>query len=165
MSQLSQRAAGPNHRLVELGVALVTGAFAVIVIVGSYRIGIGWDVDGPMAGFFPFYVGLLILLASIVNFLQVWPAPDGKVFAEWGQLRQVAFVVIPTAVYVALIPFIGIYVASALLIAVFMLWFGRYGVATTAMVAIGVPIATFLVFEKWFLVPLPKGPLEALFGF
>ena len=32
-------------------------------------------------------------------------------------------------------------------------------------VGIGVPLALFLMFERWFLVPLPKGPLEALLGF
>jgi hypothetical protein len=165
MSQSSQRALGPNHRRVELGVAIATGVFAAIVIGGSYGVGIGWDVDGPMAGFFPFYVGTLILLASIVNFIQIWVQSGEGLFAEWGQLRQVSLVVIPTAIYVAIIPYTGIYLASALLIAVFMRWLGRYGPAMIAVMAIGMPIATFLVFEKWFLVPLPKGPIENLLGF
>jgi hypothetical protein len=37
--------------------------------------------------------------------------------------------------------------------------------ALTTAVALGVPLAFFLVFERWFLVSLPKGPLEAFFGF
>ena len=42
---------------------------------------------------------------------------------------------------------------------------GRYGWLLTAAVSVGVPLVFFLVFERWFLVPLPKGPLEAMFGF
>jgi hypothetical protein len=157
--------AGPSHRTVEIAVAVITGIFALVVIWGSYQIGIGWDVDGPRAGFFPFYVALLILAASIVNFgaaLNVDPRPD---FATWPQLRQVGLVLLPSAIYVALIPFLGLYVMSVLLIAFFMYWLGRYGPGMIAAVALGVPIATFFVFEKWFLVPLPKGPVESLFGY
>jgi hypothetical protein len=89
----------------------------------------------------------------------------GQLFAEWGQLRQVLSVLVPTIVYVALVPYIGIYVASALLIAFFMRVFGRYGWIVTAAVSVAVPILTFLMFESWFLVPLPKGPLESMLGF
>jgi hypothetical protein len=72
---------------------------------------------------------------------------------------------VPTAIYVALIPWIGIYVASMLLIAVFMRWLGRYGWGMIAAIAVGVPVVTFIIFEKWFLVPLPKGLIEELLGF
>lgn len=158
--------AGPVHRSVEIGVAVASAIFALIVISGSYRVGMDWASDGPRAGFFPFYIGLLILVAAIVNLLNAWNDGDrSSLFAEWGQLRQVAFVVVPTVIYVALIPWIGIYVASVLLIAVFMHWLGRYGWEKVAAISIGVPIATFWVFERWFLVPLPKGPLETWLGY
>jgi hypothetical protein len=165
MSSSEQRAAGPAQRSVEIGVVIATAIFAAIVIYGSLRAGIGWGAEGPMAGFFPFYVGIIIAVASAANLMQVWPTSQRPRFAEWGQLRQVALVLIPTIVYVALIPPAGIYVSSALLIAFFMKWLGRYGAGMTAAVAIGVPLATFLVFERWFLVPLPKGPLEAALGY
>jgi hypothetical protein len=74
-------------------------------------------------------------------------------------------VVVPTTIYVALIPYIGIYVASALLIAAFMVWLGKYRVVVAIPVAIVVPLLTFFMFEIWFLVPLPKGPLEKLLGY
>ena len=90
---------------------------------------------------------------------------DGELFAAWSQLRRVMAVVIPTAVYVFAIPYLGIYVASTLLIAVFMRWLGRYPWHTVAAVAIGMPILTFFLFEIWFLVPLPKGPLEHQLGY
>ena len=157
---------GPSQRAVEVGVALATIAFAVIIIVGSLQAGIDWGAEGPKAGFFPFYIGLVILGASIVNLVQVWSAPAGeRRFAEWGQLGQVISIAVPTAVYVAVIPFIGIYVASAALIALFMVWLGGYGWAYVVPISIGVPLVNFLIFEKWFIVALPKGPVENLLGF
>ncbi len=91
--------------------------------------------------------------------------PRSELFAEWGQLRQVLWVVIPTAIYVGIIPWIGIYVSSTLLVAFFMRRLGNYGWALIAAIALGVPLVVFLVFERWFLVPLPKGPIEAFLGF
>ena len=158
--------AGPTHRSVEIGVAVAIAAFALLIIVGSLQVGIGWGAEGPKAGFFPFYVGLLILISSIVNFVRIAPeTSDRQLFADWGQLRKVMSVLVPTTIYVALIPWLGIYVASILLIAVFMRWLGRYDWSLIAAISLGVPLVTFLIFERWFLLPLPKGPIEEYFGF
>jgi putative tricarboxylic transport membrane protein len=168
MTEHSQDAggAGPSHRSVEIGVAAATTVFALVIIAGSIQAGIGWGAEGPKAGFFPFYVGLMILVSSVINFIGVMLAgSDGRLFADWGQLKQVMSVLVPTTVYVALVPWIGIYIASILLIAVFMRWLGRYDWSMVAAVSVGVPLVTFVIFEKWFLVPLPKGPIEASLGF
>ena len=157
--------AGPSRRGVETGVAIATAIFAVIVIVGSLQAGIDWGVEGPRAGFFPFYVGIAILIASVVNLFYARAESAEDRFADWGQLRQVLSVVVPAAIYVAIIPWLGIYVSSFLLIAFFMRRLGNYGWHLIAAVAIGVPVLTFVVFERWFLVPLPKGPVEAWLGF
>ncbi len=160
------RATGPSHRSVEMGVSVAMAVFALIVIAGSLQVGIGWGAEGPKAGFVPFYVGLLILGSSLVNFgTLVAERSDRRLFAEWGQLGKVMSVLVPTAVYVALVPWIGIYAASTLLIALFMRWLGHYGWGLVAAISLGVPLVTFVVFEKWFLVPLPKGPIEAFLGF
>ena len=155
---------GPSHRLVEIGVAVAMALFALIVIAGSTAAGIGWGAEGPKAGFFPFYVGLIILGSSLFNFAQIVLRPSTRLFADWGQLRLVLSVLIPSIVYVALVPALGIYLASMMLIAVFMRWLGQYGWSLIATIAVGVPVAFFVVFERWFLVPLPKGPIENLLG-
>ena len=149
----------------ELGVALLLMALALLVIADSLRVGIGWADDGPRAGYFPFYIGLTLLASSgWVALRQLLHWRRQQVFAQRQQLRRVGSVLLPMGVYVGLIALLGIYVPSALLIAYFMLRHGRHGVALTAGVALGVPLVFFVVFERWFLVPLPKGPLEALFG-
>lgn len=168
MSEMTHKAGGtgPSHRAVEVGVALFIAALGVIAVVGSMQIGSGWGADGPQAGFFPFYIGLIIVIACAVNLTKIFMTPDdGELFANWTQLRQVASVVVPTAVYVFAIPQIGIYVASALLIAVFMRWIGHYRWSVVAAVSVVVPIFTFFMFEIWFLVPLPKGVVERMLGF
>jgi putative tricarboxylic transport membrane protein len=157
---------GPSHRAVEIGVAAAIVIFGVIAVIGSLQVGVDWGAEGPKAGFFPFYVGLLIIGSGLVNLYQaVMGHFGGGLFANWSQLRQVMSVVVPTAVYVALIPWIGIYVTSAGLIGLFMRWFGRYGWTLVLAISIGVPLVTFVVFERWFLVPLPKGPIEEYLGF
>jgi len=158
--------AGPSHRGVEIGVAVAMAILALIGIYGSIKVGIGWGAEGPRAGFFPFYVSLAVLISCAVNLAKVvLSADDGRLFAEWGQIRQVLAVVVPTAIYVAAIPFLGIYVASALLIIAFMKWLGNYNWLISIAVGVIVPILTFLMFEVWFLVPLPKGPLENFLGY
>ena len=157
---------GPSHRSVEAGVAVAVGVLGLITVIGSLRVGVGWGDEGPKAGFFPFYIGLIIIISSVVNLVQLFAAVnDNAVFATWGQINKVLSVVIPTAIYVSIIPYSGIYVASALLIGLFMMWLGKYRAIVAVPTAIAVPIFFFVTFERWFLVPLPKGPLEKLLGF
>ena len=151
----------------ELVVALGLMVLAALVISDSLRVGIGWADDGPKAGYFPFYIGLLLLLSSgwvaVTTLLQWRKLTASFVGREaWSGVVAVAW---PTLIYVGLIGFTGIYAASVLLIAYFMRRHGRYGWPLTALVSVAVMLAFFLVFERWFLVPLPKGPIEALLGF
>ena len=155
---------GPGQRAVEMGVALFMLALGAIAMIGSLQVGIGWGAEGPKSGFFPFWVGLIVVLASARNAWRALAISRSRLFAEWDQIAQVRKVVIPMAIYVALVPFLGIYVASALLIAGFMRWLGRYGWVLTLAVAILLPILIYVTFEDWFLVPLPKGPLEDWLG-
>ena len=112
---------GPSHRGVEIGVAAFMALLALIGIYGSLKVGIGWGAEGPKAGFFPFYVNLAVIIACAVNLAKVLASADeGELFAGWDQLKLVLAVVIPTAIYVAAIPYLGIYVASTILIVAFI---------------------------------------------
>ena len=151
----------------EAGVAALLLVIALLVIKDSLRVGIGWGDDGPRSGYFPFYIGLLLLGASgfvLVTQLLRWRRTTA-VFAERAQIAMVIAVLVPMVVYTGAIFLLGIYVASLLLIAYFMRRYGRYGWGLTAAVGFGVPLVFFAIFERWFLVPLPKGPLERLLGF
>jgi hypothetical protein len=157
---------GPSHRTVEIAVGGVIALIAIIGMYGSVKVGIGWGAEGPQAGFFPFYVSAIVLIACGVNVGAALREVDtGKLFAKWEELGKVTSVVVPTAIYAALVPYLGLYVASAMLIAVFMYWFGKYKLPVVIGVALAVPLLTFFMFEIWFLVPLPKGPLERFLGY
>lgn len=164
MTTNNPEAAGPGHKAVEAGIAVLIALFGVVVIIGSVKAGINWGAEGPRAGFFPFYVGICIVVASAVNLWHVLRQENHALFAEWGQLRRVMSVVIPTAIYVGAIPFTGLYVASIIFIGWFMRWLGKYSWLTVTAVAFGMPIVTYFIFERWFLVPLPKGPIEEWLG-
>jgi hypothetical protein len=163
-SSQSPGSPGPRQRTVESAAAVLVGALGVITMVGSLKVGIGWAAEGPQSGFFPFWVGAIIVLASAINLVRARAVSPTRLFAEWSQIAQVRKVVIPLAVYVAAVPFLGIYLSSALLIAGFMRWIGRYGWLLTLTISIVLPIVIYVTFEKWFLVPLPKGPIEDWLG-
>ncbi|GLK73095.1 tripartite tricarboxylate transporter TctB family protein [Ancylobacter dichloromethanicus] len=155
--------AGPKQRAVEIGTALLTLGFGLIVLYGSVAVGAGWD-GGPQAGFFPFYVALILCGCSLLNLVSGLREAREPVFAEYGQLRQVLKVLIPACIYVALVPSFGIYFPSVLLILVFMIWLGHYKWPLAIAVALGVPAFFYITLERWFLIPLPKGPIEAMLG-
>jgi putative tricarboxylic transport membrane protein len=155
---------GPRQHLVEVGVAAFMVLLGIITVIGSLQVGIGWGAEGPKSGFFPFWIGLIIVVTSVYNLVRACTHGSRKLFATWFELTQVLKVVVPLTIYVGLIPWLGIYLASALLIAGFMRWIGRYGWLLIAAVSIGLPVLTYVTFEMWFLVPLPKGPLEEWLG-
>lgn len=151
----------------EIAVALLFLLVAALVIYDSHRIGFGWAAEGPQSGYFPFYIGVIIAVAAAVNLLRALLSadPGRKAFVERAQFRAVLSVLMPAVIYVGAIYFVGIYVASALFIAIFMRWLGRFSWTKLAAVSLTVPVCLFLMFEVWFLVPLPKGPLEAMLGY
>jgi putative tricarboxylic transport membrane protein len=154
-------------RVMELVVAGAFMVLASVVMYDSAYVGIGWAFDGPEAGYFPFYIGLIMFLASAVTVAVnlVGRNANTSNFVERSALRLVAQVLAPTAVYAGVMYFLGIYVASAIYICFFMMWLGRYSIRKAAPVAIAIPLILFWLFEIAFLIPLPKGPLEAAFGF
>ena len=160
-------------RTMDMAVALLLLIGSAIVILDCVRLGFGWQSDGPAPGFFPFWIAIVLSGASLVN---LWSAIGNKVADEETFVSKLAFsrvlaVLIPTFIYILAIgglsigpvsvPGLGIYIASALFIAGFMIVIGKDAPLKSMAVGIGVPFAMFWMFEKWFLVALPKGP----FGF
>jgi hypothetical protein len=157
-----------STRTMDIVVALVMLAAAAVVISDSIRLGIGWlENEGPRAGYFPFYIGAILAVASVINLLRAVLDTKGaqKTFTTVPAIRQVLAVLIPLLVYVAAVAFIGIYVASAIYVTLFMWYFGKYPIWRGAFIGMALSFAFFMMFEIWFLVPLPKGPLETWLGY
>ncbi|MGH8621761.1 MAG: tripartite tricarboxylate transporter TctB family protein [Burkholderiales bacterium] len=158
---------GARTVVFDLVVAVVVFTLGAIVGYDSYRLGASWGSDGPQAGYFPFYIGLLICICSAVVFVQsfVRLGTDRKVFVTAGQFRQVLVILLPSAAYVFGVWLIGIYVSSLLFITLFMRIAGRYSWLRSTVVGLAVSVSAFVLFEIWFKIPLPKGPVERLLGF
>ena len=166
-----------TNRTAEIVVALLLLGASAVVIFDSTRLGFNWrDGEGPAPGYFPFYVALILGLSSLVNLVSALRGfGAGEIFVSARPFGRVLAVLIPSIIYVGLIggvslggidlPGLGIYVASAIFILAFMLVIGRENPLKAVAVSAGVPLALFFMFEKWFLVPLPKGPLEAFLGY
>lgn len=165
MDNGTDRSAASN-RAVEIGLAAVILIFGLVVVVDSYRLGAKWGDDGPLPGYFPFYVGLLICISSgMVLFRAIRNrALAEESFVSRGELKKILVVLVPSIIYVAVIAYLGFYVSSILFIAYFMRSLGKYSWLMVVSVPVGVIVAFFLTFEIWFSVPLPKGPLEAALG-
>jgi putative tricarboxylic transport membrane protein len=167
MTEGQQVRAAFRQKSAELAVAALFFVLGAIVITDSVRLGFGWqEVHGPRPGYFPFYIGLILCVASLVNAGRalLLRGADDKTFVEVGQLKLVLSVLVPTAVFAGLVTWIGIYVSAVLFIGFFMRWLGKYPWWKVALVSLGTAVVLYLVFEKWFKVPLPKGPLENLLG-
>jgi putative tricarboxylic transport membrane protein len=158
-----------SNRTMNMVVALALMAVAQVVMISSYRLGAGWAKDvGPDSGYFPFYIALFLFVSSGVTLLQnlLARAPDGGGgFIARGELKMVLQVLVPMTVFVVLAIYIGIYISMALFIGFFMFWHGRYPIYKTVPIALTVPVVLFIIFEIWFLVPLPKGPFETWLGY
>jgi len=131
-------------------------------IVEAVRLGSGWGPAGPRAGFFPFWLSLILGVCSVmilVKAIRMDPAREGekKPFVTKTQLQPVLAVFLPMAAAVLLIEVIGFYLMSALYLAFFMRWMGRHSWPAVFAISLLFPVATFLILERWFLIPMPKG--------
>lgn len=158
---------GARTVVVDLVVAAAIFAFGALLVYDSNRLGSGWGIEGPQAGYFPFYIGLLICVSSVVVFVQglVRLKSDRKIFVSIPQFKQVLIILVPSTAYVLGVQLIGIYISSAVFIGLFMKIFGKYSWLRSVTVGLAVSVIAFLMFEIWFTIPLPKGPLEELIGY
>lgn len=156
-----------SNRTMNIVVALLLMAAAVVVMISSYELGSGWAPGlGPDSGYFPFYIGLFLFAAggyTLVEYLRLGSPGGGFIYR--GQLNTVLQVLIPATIFVVLSIYIGIYISMVLFIGFFMFWHGKYSPLKILPVVIVVPVVLFVIFEVWFLVPLPKGPVEAWLGY
>lgn len=157
-----------SHRTLDIAVAIFFLIVAAIVMTDSLRLGISWKPnEGPQPGLFPFYIVMAMGIASLINLAHALPdtAEGEKVATTVPGLKRMAAIFVPAVVFVLATNYIGIYVSAAIYIGAFMVFFGKFAVWKALAVSLGIAIVNFMMFEVWFLVPLPKGPLETTLGY
>jgi putative tricarboxylic transport membrane protein len=156
-----------DSRSVEMVVCLLLLALAVLLGWDNWRTGIGWDSTGPQAGYFPFYLSIILGLASLYGVTRTLLARKeaAETFVTRAQLRRVMAVFVPTLLFCLATQFLGLYVASFLLIAGFMRLIGKIAWWKSLLTALVFTGLMFVTFDIAFDVIMPKGPLEAAFGY
>ncbi len=156
-----------GRRPVETATLAIVLAFAALMAWDNWRTGIAWESTGPRAGYFPFYVSVILggacLFGLVTEFIKRG-TPDA-VFVRRNQFRRVLQVFVPTLLYVAAVQWLGLYVASFILIAGFMIWVGNLKPWIAIVTALVFTVAMFLTFEVAFDVIMPKGPIERVLGY
>lgn len=150
--------------VVEAAVAALLLVLALVVTQASLKLGAGWTSDGPGSGYFPFYVGVILAIASAGTLYQalLGKKRNTSIFVDGEQLRRVLVVLVPALVFVGAIALVGIYVASAVYIAAFMIFLGKFGWVRSVVIGVVTSALFFLMFEVWFKVPLYKGSFDPL---
>ena len=154
-------------RVVDITVSLLLIALAATLGYDNWRTGIAWDSTGPQAGYFPFYLAVILAGASLYGLIAALLSPKeaAETFVTRAQLRRVMAVFVPTLLFCLVTQFLGLYVASFLLIAGFMRVVGRIALWKSLLTAFVFTAAMFVTFDIAFDVIMPKGPLEAAFGY
>ena len=155
-----------TRRAVDVVVSFLLLALAALLGFDNWRTGMGWDATGPQAGYFPFYLSVILAAASVFGIGKEFLArmQAREIFVTRAQLRRVLQVFVPTLLFCLLMQWLGLYVASFLLIAGFMAFIGRIALWKSLLTALLFSVIMFTVFDIGFDVIMPKGPLEALFG-
>ena len=156
-----------SKRAVDVAVSLVLLALAGLLGFDNWRTGAGWDSTGPQAGYFPFYLSIILAAAALYGLVKELLARKkeaGETFVAAEQFKRVLQVFVPTLVFCIVTQWLGVYVASFLLIVGFMIWIGRIAAWKSILTALVFSAAMFVTFDIAFDVIMPKGPVEALFG-
>src|SRR4051812_47568113 len=156
-----------SSRVVDVAVSLLLLGLAFVLGLDNWRTGISWDSAGPQAGYFPFYLSVILAAACIYGLVKEWVGrgvPSAP-FVTRDQLRRVLQVLAPTVAFCFLTQWLGLYVASFLLVTGFMATIGRIAVWKSVVTGLVFSLAMFVTFQIFFDVIMPKGPLEALLGY
>lgn len=155
-----------NNRTVEMVVMALLFGLAVVLGLDNWRTGASWDETGPQAGYFPFYLSVILGGAALYGLASVaMKRSEGlETFVTRAQLRRVLQVFVPTLLFCFAMQWLGLYVASFLLIAGFMAIIGKIAWWKSLLTAFIFVAIMFVTFDVAFDVIMPKGPLEAAFG-
>lgn len=156
-----------RHTL-EVATAVAVVAAAGLTLFGSAGLDTGWGPGGPQSGYFPFRLGLILLVVGLLLLAQAWrerAARSQEVFASAEQLRRSAALFVPTTLLVLAMPWLGVYLSGAVFLTAMARRHGHFGWLRSVGLGVGAMGVFFGVFELWFNVPLVKGPLETWMGY
>jgi len=150
----------------QMGAALGTLLFGAAIVFGAIEYEVGWGERGPEPGYFPFWMGLLIMAGSLGTLIEtiVKRAANTGAALTWAQGRRVVSFVWPILAFLVVTNLLGLYVAMVLYLFTVMVMHGAYRALPALAVSVGTAVTFYILFDKWLMVPLMKGPIEAWLG-
>src|SRR6476661_7980772 len=99
-----QSPAVTSTRTVDIVVSLILIALAALLAFDNRRTGMSWDATGPQAGYFPFYLSLILGAASVYGIFKELAArrTASEAFVRHEQVRRVLQVLLPTIAFCVL---------------------------------------------------------------
>lgn len=148
-------------RKADIWVSILFILVGIVVVIDSIRLGFMWGRTGPESGFFPFYLGVGVIIASSIVLIKAVKEyvkqGEGKPLMPPGALKPILWVIIPSTAMVVITELVGLHIAAALFLAFYMRFVGKIGWMTTCLVSIISPLSLYITFDKLFLIPLPAG--------
>jgi len=156
-----------NSRTIEIVTMVILLGLALLLGFDNWRTGMSWESTGPQAGYFPFYLAVILGASSVYGLVRLFMthAHESEVFVTRDQLRRVMQMFLPTLAFCILMQWLGLYTASFLLIAGFMVVIGRIAWWKSLLTAGIFTVLMFVTFEIAFDVLMPKGPVETWLGY
>ena len=156
-------------RKADIACGVIMLCIGLLVMVESIRLEIGWGMEGPRAGFYPFVLSLGVVVGSLIILVQAFQrkgvSGSGQPFIPRAAIAPVLKCVVPAALMVFLTEYIGLYVAAGLYLAVYMRWIGGHRWRTVLVLSAAIPLVSYIVFDKFFLIPMPEGSLRSSLPF
>ncbi len=156
-------------RRADIACGVIILCIGLLVMFDSIRLNIGWGMEGPRAGFYPFIMSLGVVVGSVIILVQAFQrkgvARSDRPFIPPEAIKPVLKCVVPAALMVFLTEYIGLYIAAGLYMAVYMRWIGKHRWRTVLILSITIPLASYFVFDKFFLIPMPEGSLTRMLPF
>ena len=167
MPGVGRRPRGLARWTAELGIAVVLIVAGALIVNGSLEQGVSWTSNGPESGYFPLRIGWLLVATGLIqSCLAFAMAIKGRldpsrreIWLAFSRAKPLLQVFIPTVAYVIAVPWLGLYIASALFIGAFMWWHGRYSIRRATLTSIAICACLYVILEIWFKVELYHGPL------
>lgn len=120
-----------------------------------------WSPTGPGSGFLPVWLAVALAVLAIALIAKATRSPDagGAWLPDRRGLIRLLAVVGATALFIAVMPVVGMILGSALFIVGLLRGLEGYSWAASVAVGVGAAVVNYLVFTYWLGVPFPTGVL------
>lgn len=145
-----------TYKWVDVGAAIGLLVLGAVVLRESIELGPGWGASGPDAGFFPFWLTVLMLIGTLGVIWYAFRKPDERPFFEVNQeVTDLLRVGVPIAAATTLIPWAGMYVTAGLYLGFFMFWYGNFRWYWSLAGAILLPAVLWIMLREGFNISMP----------